>query len=134
MAFRDCRETGGVRARAMRLLLKILLNAAAILIAAYFMDGIVVRSAAAALIAGFVLGLVNAIVRPVLLILTLPITLVTLGLFIFVVNALCLALTAALVPGFEVAGFWSALGGALVVTIVSWILHVLLKEETSRGR
>lgn len=118
----------------MRILLKILLNAAAILVAAHFMDGIVVRGAAAALIAGLVLGIVNAIVRPVLLILTLPITLLTLGLFIFVVNALCLALTAALVPGFEVAGFWSALGGALVVTIVSWILHVLLKEETGRGR
>src|SRR5574338_1455979 len=118
----------------MRILLKVLLNAGAILVAAYFMDGIVVRGAAAALIAGLVLGIVNAIVRPVLLILTFPITLLTLGLFIFVVNALCLALTAALVPGCEVAGFWSALGGALVVTIVSWILHVLLKEETGRGR
>jgi putative membrane protein len=118
----------------MRILLKILLNAAAILIAAYFMEGIVVRSAAAALVAGLVLGIVNAIVRPVLLVLTFPITLLTLGLFIFVVNALCLALTAALVPGFDVAGFWSALGGALVVTIVSWILNVLLKDEANPGR
>jgi putative membrane protein len=118
----------------MRLVVKILLNAAAILVAAYFMDGIVVRGAAAALIAGLVLGIVNAIVRPVLLVLTFPITLLTLGLFIFVINALCLALTAALVPGFEVTGFWSALGGALVVTVVSWILNVLLKEETSQPR
>ncbi len=113
----------------MRILLKILLNAAAILVAAYFMDGIVVRGVGAALIAGLVLGIVNAIVRPVLLILTLPITLITLGLFIFIINALCLSLTAALVPGFEVAGFWSALGGALVVSIVSWVLNVLIKEE-----
>ena len=118
----------------MRIVLKVLLNAAAILVAAYFMDGIVVRSASAALIAGLVLGVVNAIIRPVLLVLTFPITLLTLGLFIFVINALCLALTAALVPGFEVAGFWSALGGALVVTIVSWILNALLKEETAHGR
>jgi putative membrane protein len=118
----------------MRFLLRILLNGAAILVAAYLLDGIVVSSATAALIAGLVLGIVNAIVRPVLLILTLPITLLTLGLFIFVVNALCLALTAALVPGFEVAGFWSALAGALIVTIVNWFLHALLKEETSRGR
>lgn len=118
----------------MRIVLKILLNAAAILVAAYFMDGIVVRSVTAALVAGLVLGIVNTIVRPVLLVLTFPFTLLTLGLFIFVVNALCLGLTAALVPGFEVAGFWSALGGALVVTIVSWILNVLLKEESGRGR
>lgn len=118
----------------MRILIKILLNAAAILLAAYFLDGIVVRGAAAALIAGLVLGIVNAIVRPVLLILTFPITLLTLGLFIFVVNAICLALTAALVPGFEVGSFWSALGGALVITIVSWMLNVLLKEQTGRGR
>jgi putative membrane protein len=118
----------------MRILIKILLNAAAILLAAYIMDGIVVRGTAAALMAGLVLGIVNAIVRPVLLILTFPITLLTLGLFIFVVNAICLALTAALVPGFEVRSFWSALGGALVITIVSWMLNVLLKEETGRGR
>ncbi len=113
----------------MRILLKILLNAAAILVAAYFMDGIVVRGVGAALIAGLVLGVVNAIVRPVLLILTFPITLLTLGLFIFIINAICLALTAALVPGFEVAGFWSALGGALVISIVSWSLNVLVKDE-----
>lgn len=118
----------------MRILLKILLNAAAILVAAYVLDGIVVRGAVAALIAGLVLGIVNAIVRPVLFVLTLPITVLTLGLFLFVLNAICLALTAALVPGFEVRGFWSALGGALLVTIVSWILNVMLKEETGRGR
>jgi putative membrane protein len=116
----------------MRILLKILLNAAAILIAAYFMEGIVLRSTGAALIAGLVLGIVNVVVRPVLLILTFPITLLTLGLFIFIVNAICLALTAALVPGFEVASFWSALGGALVVTVVSWLLSVLLKDEIGR--
>lgn len=116
----------------MRILLKILLNAAAILVAAYLMDGIAVRGVGAALIAGLVLGIVNAIVRPVLLILTLPITLLTLGLFIFIINAICLALTAALVPGFEVAGFWSALGGALLVSIVSWVLNVLVKDEEKR--
>lgn len=113
----------------MRILLKVLLNAAAILVAAYLLDGIAVRGVGAALVAGLVLGIVNAVVRPVLLILTFPITLLTLGLFIFIVNAICLALTAALVPGFEVAGFWSALGGALLVSIVSWILNVLVKEE-----
>ena len=78
------------------------------------------------LIAGRGLGFVNAIVRPGLFLLTLPLTLVTLGLFIFVLNALCLGLTAALVPGFDIDGFWWALLGALLVSVVSWILNGLL--------
>ncbi len=112
----------------MRILLKIVLNAFAIYVAAYLLDGITLSSVPAALIAGLVLGIVNAIIRPVLIVLTLPFTILTLGLFIFVVNAICLALTAALVPGFEIAGFWSALGGALIVTIVSWVLNAAIRE------
>jgi putative membrane protein len=70
----------------------------------------------------------------VLFILTLPLTLVTLGLFIFVLNALCLALVAALVPGFSIAGFWWAVAGALLVSIVSWILNGLLIAPAERTR
>ncbi len=88
----------------MRVLLSILLNALAIYVAAYLLDGIALSGTAATLIAGLVLGIVNTIVKPVLILLTLPITIVTLGLFLFVVNAICLALTAALVPGFEICG------------------------------
>ncbi|HEX2342771.1 MAG TPA: phage holin family protein [Vicinamibacterales bacterium] len=115
----------------MRILLSILLNALAIYVAAYLLDGIVLSGTAAALIAGLVLGIVNTFVKPVLILLTLPITLVTLGLFLFVVNAICLALTAWVVPGFEIAGFWSAVGGALIVSLVGWAVGGL--REDRRG-
>lgn len=113
----------------MRVLLSILLNALAIYVAAYLLDGIVLSGTAATLIAGLVLGIVNTIVKPVLILLTLPITIITLGLFLFVVNAICLALTAALVPGFEISGFWSAVGGALIVSVVGWALSGLVRKE-----
>jgi putative membrane protein len=86
------------------------------------------------LIAGLVLGIVNAVIRPVILLLTLPFTLLTLGLFIFVVNALCLALTAFVVPGFSVRSFWSALAGALIVSLVSWILNAGVKDRRGSRR
>ena len=113
----------------MRFLTKLLLNGIAIVAAAYLIPGIVVTGVAPALIAGAILGFVNAIVRPVLLLLTLPLTLVTLGLFIFVVNAICFALTAAIVPGFDLSGFTAAFLGALVVSVVSWILDAALADE-----
>jgi putative membrane protein len=113
----------------LRILLSILLNALAIYVAAYLLDGIVLSGTAAALIAGLVLGIVNTFVKPLLFLLTLPITIVTLGLFIFVVNAICLALTAWLVPGFEIAGFWSAVGGALIVSLVGWATSGLARED-----
>ena len=74
----------------------------------------------------------NAIVRPILFILTLPFTLLTLGLFIFVLNAICLGLTAAVLPGFSIAGYGSALLGAVIVTIVSWILNGLFVDKNER--
>ena len=107
----------------MRVLARVLLNGIAIIAAAYLVPGVLLAGPGTALVAGLILGGVNVLVRPVLLVLTLPLTLLTLGLFIFVVNALCLGLTAALVPGLEIAGFWSMLFGALVVSVVSWILN-----------
>ena len=83
----------------------------------------------AALVAGLVLGLINAIIRPVLILLTLPATLLSLGLFIFVVNAVCLALAAWLVPGFTISGFWAALFGAIVISVISWLLSALLIDK-----
>jgi putative membrane protein len=123
----------------VRVLARVLLNGIAIGVAAYFVPGLSLAGPATALIAGLILGVVNVFVRPVLLLLTFPLTLVTLGLFIFVVNALCLGLTAAIVPGFDIAGFWSMLFGALIVSIVSWILNGLLldpidRNETSRSK
>ena len=110
----------------MHFLARLVLNGIAIIVAAWLLPGLHVSGPFAALIAGVILGFVNAIVRPVLFLLTLPLTLVTLGLFIFVLNALCLGLTAALVPGFDIDGFWWALLGALLISIVSWILNGLL--------
>ena len=116
----------------MRFLLRLLLNAVAIAIAAWFVPGVQLSGPLPAAYAGILLGLVNALVRPVLLLLTFPFTLLTLGLFIFVVNAICFALTAALVPGFDLSGFFAAFVGALVVTLVSWVLNALLPSRSDR--
>jgi putative membrane protein len=110
-------------------LFRVLVDALAIVLAAALVPGIELRGPLAALGAGLVLGLVNAVIRPVLLVLTLPLTLVTLGLFIFVLNAFCLWLTAALVKGFEIDGFWSAVLGALIVSVVSWLMTAFVSDR-----
>ncbi len=107
---------------------RVLANAAAIYVVAMMLPGIGVSSVWAALGAGLVLGLVNAVVRPILLVLTFPVTLLTLGLFLFVLNGLCLWLTAAIVDGFEVAGFWWAVLGAVLVSLVSWVLTAFVSD------
>jgi putative membrane protein len=116
----------------MRFLARLVLNGVAIILAAYVLPGLHVAGPLPALVAGIILGFVNAIVRPVLFLLTLPLTLITLGLFIFVLNAICFALTAWLVPGFSVDGFWWALLGALLVSIVSWILNGIVVGKKER--
>lgn len=113
----------------MGLLIRLVANALAILAAAYIVPGIEVAGGLSLLAAALVLGLVNAVVRPILLFLTLPFTLVTLGLFIFLLNAFCLWLTSWLVTGFEVHGFWAAVLGALIVSIVSWLVNVFLSDR-----
>src|SRR5215470_15034881 len=107
-----------------------------IYLAAQVVPGIVLRGKPLwpALLAGLVLALINAIVRPVLRIITLPLTLVTLGLFLFVLNAFCLWLTSALVPGFDVTSFRAALLGALLITVVSWALTVFVSDTGRLGR
>jgi len=117
----------------MRFLARLVLNGVAIIIAAWLLPGLHVASPFSALIAGAILGFVNAIVRPILFFLTLPLTLITLGLFIFVLNALCLALTAAMVPGFTIDGFWWALLGALLISVVSWILNGIFVSSRERS-
>ena len=97
--------------------------------AASIVPGIAVDGIVPALAAAVLLGLINAFVRPVLLILTLPITLLTLGLFLFVLNGFCFWLVAWLVKGFHVAGFGSALLGSLVVSVVSWIVTALVSDS-----
>ena len=116
----------------MRFLVRLLLNGIAIIVAAWFVPGVQLAGIVPAIFAGMLLGFVNALVRPVLLLLTFPFTLLTLGLFIFVVNAICFALTAALVPGFDLSGFFAAFFGALVVTMVSWVMNALLADNSER--
>jgi putative membrane protein len=113
----------------MGFLLRVAVNALAIVLAASILPGIEVDGIVPAVAAAVLLGLVNAFVRPVLLILTLPITLVTLGLFLFVLNGFCFWLVAWLVKGFHVAGFGSALLGALVVSVASWVVTALISDS-----
>src|SRR3954464_4323785 len=103
-----------------RLLLVWLVNTVSLLAVAYLMPSITVASFGTALIAALILGLVNTVVRPILILLTLPATILTLGLFIFVINALLFSMVAHFVEGFQVGGFWSAFFGAIVYSIISW--------------
>jgi len=113
----------------MGFLIRLLANTLAILAAAYMLPGIDVSGGLSLLAAALVLALINTFVRPVLLFLTLPFTLVTLGLFIFLLNAFCLWLTSQLVKGFEVHGFWTAVFGALIISVVSWAVTALLSDR-----
>ncbi len=106
------------------------ITAVALAAAAHLVPGIHVASLPPLLLAALVLGFVNAFVKPVLVILTLPITILTLGLFYLVVNGIAFALAAALVPGFSVDSFGAAIVGALVVGIISWILGWLLRPRS----
>jgi putative membrane protein len=110
-------------------LLTWLLAAVSLVITAYLVPGFVIKSFVAALIASVILGLVNAIVRPILVVLTLPITIVSLGLFLFIVNAITIWLAGYLTPGFDVNGFIPALIGSIVLTIVSSVLNRLVGDR-----
>lgn len=113
----------------MRLLIVWLINAAALFVVSYLMQSVQVSDVGSALIAALVLGLVNTLIRPLLVLLTLPVTLLTLGLFIFVINGLMFWAVAGLLGGFHVAGFWSAVGGALLYSLISWALSALLLKK-----
>ena len=91
-------------------------------LASKIVPGVEFNSTGTLIAAALLLGIVNAFVRPIIIILTLPITLLTLGLFLLVINALMIMLVAWLVPGFLVAGFWSAIGAAIVVSLTSWVM------------
>lgn len=109
-------------------------NSIAIYVVAYLMRGVEVASFRDALLAGAVLSLVNALVKPVLVLFTLPVTILTLGLFYFVVTAFCLWLTAQIVPGFMVKGPVTTIVASILISIFSAILHNVLKRATSENR
>jgi putative membrane protein len=102
-------------------LLRGLVAALGLWAATSMLDGIAISSATTLILAGLLLGLVNAVVRPFALLLSLPALVVTLGLFLLVINAAMLGLVALMLPGFKIAGFWSAVGAALIVSVISWV-------------
>jgi putative membrane protein len=111
----------------MGFLIRLVVNAVALICVAYIVPGIHVSGFGGALIAALILGIVNAILRPILILLSLPLELLTLGLFTLVINALLFWLVGALHVGLTVDGFWPAFWGALVMAIVSWILSMLTR-------
>lgn len=113
----------------MRLVLTWIINAAALFAVPYLMHSVNVTSIGAALVAALLLGLVNTLVRPVLLLLTLPVTVLSLGLFIFVINGFMFWLVAKVVEGFHVDSFGSAILGALLYSVISWALSTLLLKD-----
>lgn len=112
----------------MKLILKWILSAAALLFVAYIYSGVEVKSFTAALIAAFVIGLLNTIVRPILVVLTLPVTVITLGLFLFVINALMFWAAASVLDGFHVRGFGAALLGSLIYSVIGLVVESALER------
>jgi putative membrane protein len=110
----------------MRLILTWLINAIALIALPYIFTSIKVDTFVTALIVALVLGLINTLIRPVLVLLTLPVTILTLGLFIFVINGLLFWAVGSFIEGFHVGGFWSGVFGAIVYSIISWALSSLL--------
>ncbi len=113
----------------MRLLLTWLINALALLALKYIMPSITVDSFVTALIVAVVLGLINTLIRPLFVLLTLPVTILTLGLFLFVINGLLFWAVGSFVPGFHVDGFWAGVFGAIIYSIISWALSALLLSK-----
>ena len=113
-----------------RFLLRVVFNGVGLwLVAEHLVSGISFTSTESLAIAALVLGVVNAIVRPVILILSLPLNILTLGLLTFIINGLMLSITAGLVPGFYIATFWTAVWGAFLLTIISYVLTALLVDR-----
>jgi len=113
----------------MGIFIRWLILTAAIMAASYLIDGIRVSGFFSAFCAAAVLGILNALFRPILFILTLPINIMTLGLFTFIINALLLKMASGVIPGFDVHGFWSAVFAALIISGVNWILSSFINEQ-----
>ncbi len=112
----------------MSILARWLINSLVLLLITYLISGVTIIGFWTAVLAALVLGLINALIRPLLVVLTLPITVISLGLFILVINAFTFWLTSTIVPGFFVSGFGSAFWGALIFSIMSWITSRFIKS------
>lgn len=112
----------------MGILVNWLVTTVAIIFSAYLLSGVKISNIGAAIIAAAVLGLINAILRPILILLTLPLTILSLGLFIFILNAILVLLASMIVPGFEVRNFWWALLFSLLFSIISTFIHWIISK------
>ena len=101
----------------------------AIMAAAYLLPGIEVNGVFSAFFAAAILGILNALLRPLLLLLTLPLNILSLGLFTFVINALMLMMASGVISGFHIAGFWSAIFGSLIIGVISWLLTSMINGQ-----
>lgn len=113
----------------MKLISKVLISVLALLITAYLVPGIIVDGIYIAIITAVILGLLNVLVRPILVVLTLPITIVTLGLFIFVINGSIFWFVSTFIDGFEISSFWTALLGSLLVSVISTVGNNLISDD-----
>ncbi|USN54058.1 MAG: phage holin family protein [Candidatus Nomurabacteria bacterium] len=118
----------------MHIIFRWILNALALLLVAYLLPGFAVDSFYAALITALILGILNAVIRPLLIILTLPVTILTLGLFTFVINALLIWFVASFVQGFQVDGFGPAFLAGLLLWIISWFTNGLTKKRNTKPK
>lgn len=116
----------------MRWLVQLLLNGLALLLVAAIVEGIHLQGFGTAILAALLLGLINTFIRPLLVLLTLPLTVLTLGLFTLIINAVTFGLTAWLLPGFTVSGFWAAFWGALLLSLINWGFSLLSREMEDR--
>jgi putative membrane protein len=113
------------------ILIRWLTTTAAIVATAYLLDGIQVSGFLPALLAAALLGILNAFFRPIALLLTLPINILSLGLFTFIINALMLKMASGVIPGFDVYGFWTAIFGSLLISLISWLLNSFITEQAT---
>jgi putative membrane protein len=132
-----CSNEGAIHAFLLReftfmgILIRWVILTTSIIMASYLLEGIHISGFFSAFFAAAALGILNALFRPVLLLLTLPINVLTLGLFTFVINALMLKMASGIIPGFEVHGFWTAVIGSLIISVISWLLNSFISD---RGR
>jgi len=114
--------------------MKWLILAASVMVASYFVDGIHVCGFPSAFFTAAILGILNVFFRPVLLILTLPVNILSLGLFTFVINAVMLMMASGVITGFEISGFWAAVFGSMIISVVSGILTLFITDKSGDNR
>lgn len=117
----------------MKFILKVLVSAIAVFISAYFLSGVSVEPFTTAIVVAFVLAVLNALLKPVLVALTIPVTIMSFGLFLLVINAFIIQIAAYLVKGFAVANFWWALLFSMILSVVTWILEMPVRPHTRTG-